>query len=212
MSLALSDILTWCRWQRARRKAVGFERPKYLGRGLQIGSHVRIGRGADIGRDVHIGGDVAIGKNATLQDGVLVLGCVNVGDSTVIGRYTYVGTGPEGMFSIGANVLINDFSKLGAMKSVVIEDHCIFAAFIQITDAEHGMDSDQHVIYAPIVAEPVRIGEGVWLGSHVVVLKGVSVGARSVIGAHSLVRADIAADSVAFGIPARVQRARSTVV
>lgn len=209
---AMRDLLTWCRWMVARRKAAGFERPRYLGPGFQIGAGVRIGRGADIGRDVRIEGDVAIGENATLETGVLVIGCVNMGDSTVVGRYTYIGTGPEGVFSIGANVFINDFSKLGAMKSVVIEDHCIFAAFIQITDAEHGMNSDQHVIYAPIVAEPVRIGEGVWLGSHVVVLKGVSVGARSVIGAHSLVRANIAADSVAYGVPARVQRARSGAV
>jgi acetyltransferase-like isoleucine patch superfamily enzyme len=208
MSLALRDILTWCRWQWARRTAPGFERPKSLGRGLQIGADVRIGRGAEIGRDVRIDGDIKIGENATLETGVLLLGCINVGDRTVVGRYTYIGTGPEGMFSIGVNVFINDFSKLGAMKSVIIEDHCIFAAFIQITDAEHGMDSDQHVIYAPIKAEPVRIGEGVWLGSHVVVLKGVSIGARSVIGAHSLVRAGIAADSIAFGSPARVQRAR----
>jgi maltose O-acetyltransferase len=150
-----------------------------------------------------------VGEDATIETGAMLLGSITIGANTVVGRYTYVGSGPDGHVSIGRNVFINDFSKLGAMKSLTIEDHCIFAAFIQITDAEHGMNTDQHVQYAPIRAEPVTIGEGVWLGSHAVVLMGTSIGPRSVVGAHSLVNADIIGDSVAFGIPARVRRTRS---
>jgi acetyltransferase-like isoleucine patch superfamily enzyme len=79
---------------------------------------------------------------------------------------------------------------------------------LQITDSEHGMDAGQHVKHAPIRSEPVSVGEGVWLGSHVVVLMGSTIGARSVVGAHSLVNSAISEDSVAFGVPARVRRAR----
>jgi acetyltransferase-like isoleucine patch superfamily enzyme len=204
----MKELLTWLRWINVRRKAGMFGRPKYLGRGLQIGPNVRIEPGAVIGHDVKIDGNIVVGENVNLETGALLLGSVAIGANTVVGRYTYIGSGPDGHVSIGANVYINDFSKFGAMKSLTIEDHCIFAAFIQITDAEHGMDADQHVQYAPIRAEPVRIGEGVWLGSHVVVLMGTSIGRRSVIGAHSLVNADIASDSIAFGIPARVSRSR----
>ena len=208
MKSALNGFLTWLRWLIARRNAATFGRPKYLGRGLEVGPNVRIEEGAVIGHDVRIDGNVVLGENVSLETGALLLGSVAIGANSVVGRHTYVGSGPDGHVSIGDNVFINDFSKLGAMNSLMIEDHCIFAAFIQITDAEHGMAADQHIQYAPISSEPVRIGEGVWLGSHVVVLKGTSVGARSVIGAHSLVNADIASDSIAFGVPARVRRPR----
>jgi acetyltransferase-like isoleucine patch superfamily enzyme len=205
----MKEFLTWLRWILVRRKAAMFGRPKYLGRGLEVGPNVRIGEGAVIGHDVRIDGNIVLGENINLEAGALLLGSIAIGANTIVGRHTYIGSGPDGHVSIGNNVFINDFSKLGAMKSLVIEDHCIFAAFIQITDGEHGMDADQYIQYAPIRAEPVKIGEGVWLGTHVVVLKGISIGPRSVVGAHSLVNANIASDSIAFGIPASVRRSRS---
>ncbi len=53
---------------------------------------------------------------------------------------------------------------------------------------------------------PVRIGENCWLGAGVIVLPGVTIGDRSVIGAGSVVTKDIPADVVAAGNPCRVLR------
>ena len=157
MRRAIDEFITLLRWALARSSGAKFGRPKHLGRGLEIGPNVQIGKGATIGRDVKIDGNVVVGEDATLEIGAMLLGSITIGANTVVGRYTYVGSGPNGHVSIGRNVFINDFSKLGAMKSLTIEDHCIFAAFIQITDAEHGMNTDQHVQYAPIRAEPVTL-------------------------------------------------------
>ena len=200
---------TLLRWWIARARVLAFGRPRRIGRGLCVGAGVRIGRGATIGADVRIDGKVVIGDEVTIDHGVLLLGNITIGSGTSIGRYTYIGTGPEGRMSIGKDVMVNDFSTIGAMKSLAIEDHCIFAAYVQITDSEHGMDPGQHIKHAPIRSDPVSVGSGVWLGSHVVVLMGSKIGARSVIGAHSLVNSEIKEDSVAFGIPARVRRARA---
>jgi acetyltransferase-like isoleucine patch superfamily enzyme len=204
----IRDLSTIGRWFVARASASAFGRPRQIGRGFRVGPGVRIGKGATIGIDVRIEGNVVVGENVTIDAGALLLGNIEVGPGTTIGRYTYIGTGPEGRLSIGADVLVNDFSTVGAMKSLTIADHCIFAAHLQITDSEHGLDAGQHVKHAPIRSEPVSVGEGVWLGSHVVVLMGSTIGARSVVGAHSLVNSAISEDSVAFGIPARVRRAR----
>jgi maltose O-acetyltransferase len=53
-------------------------------------------------------------------------------------------------------------------------------------------------------AEPIVIGDNVWLGGGVIVLPGVTIGENSVIGAGAVVSKDIPANVVAVGNPARV--------
>lgn len=74
------------------------------------------------------------------------------------------------------------------------------------------MDNDVHQIdYAErrtskgiIQSSPVVIEDDVWLGANVIVLKGVTIGARSIIGAGSVVTKSIPADCIAAGNPARI--------
>lgn len=53
-------------------------------------------------------------------------------------------------------------------------------------------------------AQPITIGDNVWLGGGVVVLPGVTVGADTVVGAGAVVTRDLPAGVVAVGNPARV--------
>ncbi len=57
-----------------------------------------------------------------------------------------------------------------------------------------------------VSANPVKIGENVWISVQVVVLDGVTIGDNSVIGACSLVRQDVPADVFAAGNPLTVIR------
>ncbi len=65
-------------------------------------------------------------------------------------------------------------------------------------------DSDQHDLDSehPEVPDPVRIDDHAWVSSDVTVLRGVRIGAHSVIGARSLVTRDVPEHTLAFGIPA----------
>jgi len=65
-------------------------------------------------------------------------------------------------------------------------------------------DSDQHDLDSdhPEVTQPVTIGACVWIASDVTVLRGVTIGDHSVIGARSLVTCDIPPHTLAFGQPA----------
>ena len=56
----------------------------------------------------------------------------------------------------------------------------------------------------------VSTGENVWIGAHVTVLDGVSIGSGCVVGAGSVVSHSIESDSVAAGTPAKVLRKRRT--
>lgn len=53
---------------------------------------------------------------------------------------------------------------------------------------------------------PVRIGENVWIGAGAIILPGVTIGDRSVVGAGSLVLRDVPPDVVVVGSPARIIR------
>jgi acetyltransferase-like isoleucine patch superfamily enzyme len=71
-------------------------------------------------------------------------------------------------------------------------------------------DADQHDLDAehPERIAPVEIEDHVWIAADATVLRGVRIGAHSVIGARSVVTADVPPHALAFGAPARV---RSTV-
>jgi acetyltransferase-like isoleucine patch superfamily enzyme len=56
------------------------------------------------------------------------------------------------------------------------------------------------------VTKPVVIGDGAWLGEGCVILKGVKVGQRAVIGANAVVTKDVPSFAIVGGIPARVIR------
>ena len=55
---------------------------------------------------------------------------------------------------------------------------------------------------------PVRIGPDCWLGVKSSVLRGVSVGAGTVVAAHAVVNKDVPPMSVVVGIPGRVVKNR----
>ena len=68
---------------------------------------------------------------------------------------------------------------------------------------DHGIDPDKrHLLYPA----PIHIGNKVWIGSGVVVTKGVTIGDNSIIAAGAVVTHDIPANVIAAGVPARVLR------
>jgi maltose O-acetyltransferase len=58
----------------------------------------------------------------------------------------------------------------------------------------------------PAVGRPVVIESGAWLGANAMILPGVTVGAGSVVAAGAVVTADVPANVVVSGVPARVRR------
>lgn len=70
------------------------------------------------------------------------------------------------------------------------------------------MDSDAHEILDEQYQKtlPVRIGNHVWIGTRVTILKGVTIGDDVIIAAGSVVTKDIPSGCLAAGVPARVIR------
>ncbi|MCX7593606.1 MAG: acyltransferase, partial [Fischerella sp.] len=87
--------------------------------------------------------------------------------------------------------------------------HCAIGPGCYITDHDHGLDLNCTPLEQPMVAKSTQIGDRVWIGANVTILKGVTIGRDSVIGAGSVVTKDIPAQAIAVGVPAKVIKYRS---
>ena len=105
---------------------------------------------------------------------------------------------------VGENVAINAFVHVWANALVSIGRNTMLASHVQISSSTH--DYDAAITRDSRIDLPVTIGENVWIGSGAIILPGVVIGDNSVIGAGSVVTRDIPADSIAYGVPARVRR------
>ena len=88
---------------------------------------------------------------------------------------------------------------------VTIGHNCLFGPAVQIYTPLHPMQAAERNT-AIEYAQPVTIGNNVWVGGNATILPGVTIGDNCVIGAGSVVTKDIPANSLAVGNPARVIR------
>jgi acetyltransferase-like isoleucine patch superfamily enzyme len=108
-----------------------------------------------------------------------------------------------------AEIVIGDdcgFSAvvIGARQSITIGNRVMVGANVLITDFDwHPIDPVTRHTGEPI-SRPINIGNNVFLGYSAIVLKGVSIGDNSVIGANSVVSSNIPADVIAAGNPCKI--------
>lgn len=109
---------------------------------------------------------------------------------------------------IGADTYINRHTFIDATLSITIGKMCGIGPSCYITDHDHGLDLTFPPLEQPIISVPTKIGDRVWIGANVTILKGVNIGNDAVIGAGSVVTKDIPEKAIAVGNPAKVIRER----
>jgi len=137
-------------------------------------------------RNVHIGEHAWFEKDAVLVIGTTEdgkCGQVEIGDHFYCNRHT----------------TINAFGRISIGSRVQVGPYCFIADFDH--DLISRLDRPFHRPVAQVA--PVVIHDEAWIGAHVVVLKGVSIGARSVVAAGAVVTADVPPETVVAGVPAR---------
>ncbi|WP_045412635.1 DapH/DapD/GlmU-related protein [Vibrio owensii] len=111
-----------------------------------------------------------------------------------------------GLIKIGDNCVLQGTS-ICSYESVSIGDRVIFGPNVVIMDCSgHAIEQrGNSTELERLKIAPVRIGDDVWIGYGVIILPGVSIGSRTVIGAGSVVCKDIPDDCVAAGNPCIVK-------
>ena len=113
----------------------------------------------------------------------------------------------------GAELTIGDGCGISstciwAKESIVIGNNVNIGADCLIMDHDaHSLDfQKRHTFaddYAGTATAPIRIADDVLIGAKTIVLKGVTIGARAIVGAGSVVTRDIPADEIWAGNPAK---------
>jgi maltose O-acetyltransferase len=105
---------------------------------------------------------------------------------------------------LGTRVFFNFNCVVLDVCEVRIGDYTLFGPGVQILTPMHPMDA--RLRREREYGKPIEIGADVWVGGGALILAGVRIGARAVIGAGSVVTRDIPQDVFAAGNPCRIVR------
>lgn len=147
-----------------------------------------------------------IGENSNIQGNFVVeseKGLISIGNRTFIGGGTFICTkeieiGNDVMFSWGCTVVDNNShsAKWNERKNDVL-------------DWKKGLDENKIGAYkdwSNVKEDKVTIKDKAWIGFNSIILKGVTIGEGSIVGAGSVVTKDIPDWSIVGGNPAKVIR------
>lgn len=115
---------------------------------------------------------------------------------------------------IADNVVANNDFHLACTGSIYIGNNVLMGSNVFITDHDHGIYSSEATeVSSPLISPArraltsngyVKIGDNVFIGEYVAILKNVTIGQGAILGAHSLVTNNIPEYSLAVGNPAKV--------
>lgn len=144
-------------------------------------------------------GKITIGKNVSINSS---FNSNPVGLGTQTALYT---ANKDASITIGNNVGISN-SLLFSFNDIIVEDDVLIGGGSQILDSDfHSIDYKQRVAEkdSGIQSKPIHIKKGAFIGTNSIILKGVTIGAYSVIAAGSVVAKSVPDKEIWGGNPAK---------
>lgn len=181
--------------------------PRLLGR---VGRNVTFGTNVVL-RHPH---KIRIGDNVVIDDGCCLDAKGTTNEGITIGNGVFVGRNTI-LSCKNGDIVLDDEANLGfnvevfSAARVRIGKRVLVAAYTYLVGGDHLYDRvDTPVLYQGRTARGIEVDDNVWLGAHVVVADGSTVGRDAIVGAGAVVMGEIPPFHIAAGVPARIVRDR----
>ncbi len=172
------------------------------------GKNVFVGKGVTIRapKRIELGSNVIIDDNVVLDaKGDPNTSFIKCGNEVEISRNSILSCKGGGSIELGDFVAIGRNVLLSSLKPLIIDNNCSIGPYSCLLASGHGWeDPEKPVALQNREIKKIIIEENVWLGAHVVVMDGVTIGKNSIIAVGSVVTQDIGPYLIAAGTPARV--------
>jgi maltose O-acetyltransferase len=128
----------------------------------------------------------------------------SIGDRTlVMSSFMLIGgRGAIRRLEIGPDCFINQDCVFDATAPIVIGENVNLGHGVLITTSHHPTGGPERR-GGKLEPRPVRVGDGAWLASRVIVLPGVEVGDGAIVGAGAVVTRSVPPHTIVAGVPAR---------
>lgn len=123
-------------------------------------------------------------------------------------RTYFITDNAKAEIKIGNNVQLSNL-VLNASNYIELEDNVMIGGGVRIFDTDFHSINYVKRMQKPdnsIKTSPVIVREGAFIGAYAIILKGVEIGAKSVVGAGSVVTKSIPAGQIWAGNPAKFVR------
>jgi UDP-2-acetamido-3-amino-2,3-dideoxy-glucuronate N-acetyltransferase len=154
---------------------------------------------------VPIAPTVRLGRNVVIHhpDLVNLYGC-QVGDDTKIGAFVEI----QKHATIGALCKISSHTFI--CEGVEIEDEVFVGHGVMFINDPYPRATNEGALQteADWKVVPTRVRRGASIGSGAVIMCGVTIGERAMVGAGAVVTRDVPADAIVAGVPARLHPRR----
>jgi len=152
---------------------------------------------------IFLGKRVYIGES-TLVDAGRLSSHITIKNDVYISRFCAL-RASFGKIEIDDQVSIGEGSLIDGCGEIEIGKNSLIARSAVLLTGNHiYKDANVPIRFQGTETAKVKIGRDVWLGAHVVVLPGVTIGDGSVIGSGAVVTKDLPAYSISVGVPAKV--------
>ena len=111
----------------------------------------------------------------------------------------YIGVN-GGNLNIGNHCFFNINGSITCLENIEIGNYCKFGNNLIIVDHDHNFRYDNQ----EYISEPIKIGNNVWVGANVTILRGTEIGDNSVIAAGCVVKGIIPPCSLVIGEKAKI--------
>ena len=126
---------------------------------------------------------ISLGATVHIHSG----GCLKIGHRVGVAKHSVLSVLPGAILELKDGCIIGHGVTIFSANRVIVGAKSRIAHYCSLVDHDYDIHTGESWFEMPKISSPIIVGDNVWLGSHAIILKGVTIGRQCVIGAQTIV-------------------------